>query len=202
MAEEPATPEPARAGGSVSTARPVRPGVRLLWTVILLLAVGAGLLYLSSKLTWTWTRHPTPLRGMTVDAQDGATAQPALVPLALLALAGIAATLAIGGWWRRIIGGLLALAGLATVWAGTSGLSGLAAAHPVGYPASQVAIAHGVVLIAGLLIVVASVLVVRGARTLPRLGSNYQAPGARTRPKDPDAELWRALSEGEDPTAE
>jgi uncharacterized membrane protein (TIGR02234 family) len=200
VAEEPAPPE-ARAESSVST-RPRRPPVRLLWTVILLLAVGAGLLYLSSKLTWNWSRHPTALRGLVVDAQDGATAQPALVPLALLALAGIAAVFAIGGWWRRIIGGLLALAGLATVWAGTSGLSGLTSAHPVGYPASQVAIAHGLVLFAGLLVVVASVLVVRGAAVLPRLGSNYQAPGARTRPKDPDAELWRALSEGEDPTAE
>jgi hypothetical protein len=92
------------------------------------------------------------------------------------------------------------VAGLAAVWAGTTGLSAVFAAHPIGYPRSQVLFGHGLAMLAGLLLVAASVLVVRNAARLPRMGGGYQTPSAAKRRRDPDTELWQALSEGRDPT--
>jgi uncharacterized membrane protein (TIGR02234 family) len=169
--------------------------------VILLLALGAGALWLSSSLTWSWSREVTPLRGTVVNARNGAEVDTALVPLALLALAAIAAVFAIGGWWRRVVGGLVGLAGIAAVWTGTSGLSEVVGTHPAGYPQWQVLIGHFAAVLAGLLIVAAAVVVVRNAADMPRLGGNYQTPSATKRRADPDTELWHALTEGRDPTA-
>jgi hypothetical protein len=197
-----ATPDPVTSTAAEVPPRPARrPGLRLLWTTVLVLLVAAVALWLSSKLTWTWSRHLTPLRGNVVDSADGADAQPALVPLAVLALAAIAALLAIGGWWRRVVGVLIGLAGLATGWTATSDLSGVFGAHPTGYPQWQVFGGHVLALLAGLLMVLAAVLVVRGAGTMPRLGASYENPSTAKRRRDPDTELWQALSEGRDPTA-
>jgi hypothetical protein len=124
----------------------------------------------------------------------------ALVPLAVLALTAVAAVLAIGGWGRRLVGLLVGVAGGAAVWAGTSGLSAVFGAHPIGYPQSQVLFGHGLAMLAGLLLVAASALVVRNAARLPRMGGGYQTPSAAKRRRDPDTELWQALSEGRDPT--
>ena len=181
--------------------RPVRSGVRPLWTIVGLLVVGAGALWLSASLTWSWSRELTPLRGSVVVTQKGGEVSPSLIPLALVALAAVAAVLAIGGWWRRVVGVLVGVAGLAAVWAGVSDVSAVFAAHPAGYPASQVVLAHAVAVVAGLLLVGAAVVVVRNAIRLPRLGGNYQTPSVAKRRKDPDTELWQALSEGRDPTA-
>lgn len=186
---------------TVEQARPARPGVRPLWMVILLLVLGAGALWLASRLTWTWSRELTPLRGTVVVTQKGGDTSTVLVPLALVALAAVAAVLAIGGWWRRLVGALIGIAGLAAVWSGVSGVSTVFAAHPAGYPRSQVLSGHGLAVLAGLLFVAASVLVIRNASRMPRLGGNYQTPSVAKRRKDPDAELWQALSEGRDPTA-
>jgi uncharacterized membrane protein (TIGR02234 family) len=181
------------------TDRP-RSGVRPLWTVIGLLVLGAGALWLSSRLTWSWARDPTPLRGTVVVTQNGGDAATALVPLALVALAAVAAVLAIGGWGRRVIGVLIGIAGVAAVWTGGHDVAGVFAAHPAGYPASQVLAGHALAVLAGLLFVAAAVLVVRNASRLPRLGGSYQTPSVAKRRKDADTELWQALSEGRDPT--
>jgi uncharacterized membrane protein (TIGR02234 family) len=181
------------------TRRP-RPGLRPLWTVILLLVLGAVVLWIASRLTWSWSRELTALRGTVVVTQRGSEVAAALVPLAILALAAVAAVLAIGGWWRRLVGIVVVIAGLAAVWTGAGDLPGVFGAHPDGYPLSQVVTGHLLAVLAGLFVVAAGVLVVRNARTLPRMGGNYEAPAGRRR-RDPDAELWQALSEGRDPTA-
>lgn len=181
-------------------ARPARPGVRPLWTVVVLLVLGAGALWLSSRLTWSWERQLTPLRGTVTVTRNGGDISTALVPLALVSLAAVAAVLAIGGWWRRVVGVLIGIAGLAAVWSGLTDVSTVFAAHPDGYPRSQVLSGHGLAVLAGLLVVAAAVLVVRNADRMPRLGGSYQTPSAAKRRKDPDAELWQALSEGRDPT--
>jgi uncharacterized membrane protein (TIGR02234 family) len=168
---------------------------------VALLVLGAGALWLSSRLTWSWSRQPTPLRGVQVVSVHGAGVPSALVPLAVLALAAVAAVLAIGGWGRRLVGLLVGVAGVVAVWAGTDGLSAVFGAHPVGYPVSQVLLGHGLAMLAGLLLVAASVLVVRNAARLPGMGAGYQTPSAAKRRRDPDTELWQALSEGHDPTA-
>jgi len=172
-----------------------------LWTVLALLALGAGALWLASRLTWSWSRQPTPLRGVQVVSVNGAGVSSALVPLAVLALTAVAAVLAIGGWGRRLVGLLVGVAGVAAVWAGTGGLSAVFGPHPVGYPRLQILFGHGLAMLAGVLLVVAAVLVVRGAARLPRMGAGYQTPSAAKRRRDPDTELWQALSEGRDPTA-
>lgn len=172
-----------------------------MWTLILLLVAGAALLWLSSRLTWDWSKQVSPLRGVVIVKRTGSEVESALNPLALLSLAAVAATLAIGGWPRRIIGGLVGCAGLAAIWLGVSGLPGVFGTHPAGYPRSQVIVGHLVAVLAGICVVLAAVAIVRHAVELPKLGGNYQAPGAPRRRRDPDAELWQALSEGHDPTA-
>jgi hypothetical protein len=53
-----------------------------------------------------------------------------------------------------------------------------------------------------LLTALALVVAVRRARTWPALGSRYDAPGARAAAPAGEQDLWRALDEGHDPTAE
>jgi uncharacterized membrane protein (TIGR02234 family) len=168
--------------------------------IIIGLLAGAGLLWASSKLSWSWSIEQTPLHGKVVNAQSGATQAPALIPLALLALAAIAATFATGGWPRRMLGGLVVLAGLGMIAVSFTNLSGVSGAHPNGYPVLYIVAAHVLALLAGVLVAAAGVLLVRAADRLPRLGANYETPGAAKRKRDPDAELWQALSEGDDPT--
>jgi uncharacterized membrane protein (TIGR02234 family) len=168
--------------------------------VALLLLLGAGGLYLSSRLTWAQTVTRSPLHGVVTTDVAGSEDSPALVPLALLALAAIAAALAIGGWPRRVLGGLVVLAGLAAAYVGVADLGGVFGAHPNGYPTSQALFAHLLPIVAGVLMVAGGVVIIRAATTMPRLGASYQAPGAAKRAPDPDAELWQALSAGNDPT--
>ena len=193
MPESPATEQ-------VEVVRP-KASRRPLWMIIVGLLAGAGLLWASSKLSWAWSVEVTPLHGKVVDARDGATLAPALVPLALVSLAAIAAALATRGWPRRIVGGLVVLAGLGTIAVAFTQLAPLFGAHPNGYPLSQIILAHVLTVLAGLLVAAAGALIVREARNLPGLGSNYETPAGGKRKRDPDDELWRALSEGEDPTA-
>jgi hypothetical protein len=168
--------------------------------ILALLVLAALSLWLSSRLAWSWSRQPTALHGMVIDRRNGGQVQPALVPLALLALASIAAILAVGGWPRRVVGVLVALVGVAAVWIGVSDLSGVFGARPSGYPTGEVLSGHGLALLAGVFLMVAGVLVVRAADRLPRLGANYETPRAARQVHDPDRELWHALSDGRDPT--
>jgi uncharacterized membrane protein (TIGR02234 family) len=169
--------------------------------VIVLLVLGAAALWLASRLTWSWSRELTPLRGTVVVTRRGTEVAAALVPLAVVALAAVAAVLAIGGWWRRLVGVLVGIAGLAAVWFGVRDLGRVFGTHPDGYPLSQALSGHLLAVLAGLLVLGAAVLVVRHSATMPRMGGGYQTPSAARRRRDPDTELWQALSEGRDPTA-
>jgi hypothetical protein len=169
--------------------------------IVIGLLAGGGLLWASSKLAWSFSVEVTPLHGKVVTDLDGGTQAPALVPLALLSLAAIAAALATRGWPRRIVGGLVSLAGLGMIVVAFTQLAGVFGAHPNGYPLSQIILAHLLALLAGIVVVPVGALIVRGAENLPGLGSNYETPAGGKRKRDPDDELWRALSEGEDPTA-
>lgn len=145
---------------------------RPLWIVTALLLGASAALWGSSRLPW---------------AGD---APAALVPLALLALAGIAGVLATSGWARRAVGVVIVLAGVAASWTGVDGGFG----H--GFWARLVA------LLAALALVVAGVVLVRSGHRMPKLGGSYQTPAAARGSETPDKELWRALSEGQDPTVE
>jgi hypothetical protein len=126
----------------------------------------------------------------------GADRAPALVPLALLALAGIAGVLATSGWARRVVGMLLALAGLAAGWTGLDGAFGQ------GQTTATALLARGLTVLAALAILGAGVMLVRSGHRMPKLGGSYQTPAAAKGDETPDKQLWRALSEGKDPTVE
>src|SRR4051794_40195117 len=90
---------------------------RPLWIIAAALLLGAAALWGSSRLVWSATSHDAGVRGVVLDLQTGAEHSGALVPLAVLALAGVAGMVATGGWPRRVLGVVLALAGLAACWA-------------------------------------------------------------------------------------
>jgi hypothetical protein len=145
---------------------------RPLWIVTVLLLAAAALLWGASRLPW---------------GKDTPTAP---VPLALLALAAIAGVLATSGWARPVVGVLVALAGVAAGWTAFDG--GLA--HGVG--------ARVLALVGALVLLGAGALLVRSGHRMPKLGGSYQTPAAARGNETPDKELWRALSEGKDPTVE
>lgn len=144
-----------------------------------MLLLGAATLWGSSRLRW-------------VDGGAlGAERAPALVPLALLVLAGIAGLFATGGWPRRVLAGVLCIAG--------TGACAVAVVALLGAEKPQVG--PVVAVLGGALVVVAGALAIRSARRLPRMGTRYAGGQAKRRATDPDSDLWNALSDGEDPTA-
>jgi hypothetical protein len=155
---------------------------RPLWFVTALLLAAAAALWGSSRMAWS--------AGVT-----GADRTPALVGLALLALAGIAGVLATSGWPRRIVGLLLALAGFPAGWSALDGAFGQ------GQPTGVGLLARGLALLAGIILIGAGALLVRSGHRMPRLGASYQTPAAAKEDAETsDKQLWRALSEGHDPT--
>ncbi|MGO1049736.1 Trp biosynthesis-associated membrane protein [Crossiella sp. CA198] len=95
-----ADPEPT--GEPEAAPAPRRPGAGPLWTVVLLLAVTAGLLWGASGLA----AGLAPAAG-----------------LAAFAVAAIAGVLAAGGWFRRVLGGIVAVVacgGAVLLWDGFS----------------------------------------------------------------------------------
>lgn len=161
---------------------------RPLWMAVGALLVGAVGLWGASRLTWVTESRVRPgTDAVTAVARTGADVAP-LGALAALALAGVAAAVATGGWARRLVGVVLVAAGVAAVVAGV--LSG---------PGS---LSWGRVLavLSGALVLLAGGLLVWFGDRMPRLGASYRAPGDRRGARDPDGDLWRSLSHGDDPT--
>jgi len=158
--------------------------------VVAALVLGAAALWGSSRLTWFAEDRDAGVRGIVHYTENGAQLAGSLVPLALLALAGVAGMVATGGWFRRVLGGLLALGGIAACWAGIDGFG-----HASGFPFGPL-----VAVLGGILMVAGGLLGIKGAAGMPRLGARYAAPGTKRVARDPDVELWEALSEGQDPT--
>lgn len=175
------------------------------------LAAAAALLWGASVAVWyrvTPAGHgPVPVVGAAV--------RPSLTGLALLALAGIAALVAVAGLVRRVLAGLLGAVGFGIAVVGGldqfgrrfgpggpvqpppgTSVATWADAPVAATPAPLLAVAGGVVLAA-----VGAFVLVAEAR-LPRLGARYAAAGARPAVVDPDRAAWVALDEGRDPTAD
>ncbi|MFD9699656.1 Trp biosynthesis-associated membrane protein [Lentzea sp. NPDC059081] len=95
------------------------------------------------------------------------------VPVALLSLAAVAAVVALSGVVRRVLGALLVVVGVVAAFSG-----------------HWLAIAGGV-LVAGS----GALMAVLGGR-MPKIGMG----GQKARASDPDADMWRALERGDDPT--
>ncbi len=191
---------------------------RLFGAVVVLLLAAAVVLWGASRATWVSQVVEGIPAPRTITA-DGATAEPILVPWALLCLAAVGGLLATSGWGRRVVGTLVSVAGLWAVLRGVAGLADPASeALPVGVrPGDRQLLAEAVLagpslgILGGALMLGAGLLAARFAAVLPRLGARYDAPtraagdgaaAVRPTPADPDRALWEALDEGRDPTGD
>jgi uncharacterized membrane protein (TIGR02234 family) len=186
------------------------PGRGLALTCAGLLAA-AGALAGASRLTWYAADVPAPARAPVRVAATGGDVLAGLDAVALLAVAGVAAAVALVGPARRVLGAVVVLA---AVWLGVA-LAGAVAAPPTGaeiaalpgapagadVPPQVTATPAPLLAAAGVLLLAAAgaVLLVREGR-LARLGARYARSGARRAEPDPDRAAWDALDAGRDPT--
>jgi hypothetical protein len=111
--------------------------------------------------------------------------------LALLSLASLLGVFAVGGWARRLLGAVIAAAGVFVCWQATAAPGPW---HLMG--------GRGLALLGGLLFLAAGLLIVRNATTLPTMGARYQLADTRGRSGDPHKDMWDDLSHGQDPTGD
>jgi len=183
---------------------------------LLLDLVGAGGALLVSTREWQTLRvvRPAPLHEVVLGV-NGRTVDSAPTAFALVALAGVVAVLATRGIVRRVVGGVLALAGVLLVW------RAVLAADAVGDARARTLLAdhRRSVDLTGLhpavtthavwpvLTVVAGLLVVAGGGLIAWRGAQWQAMSRRYDAPDPEQEsartattMWTALDRGHDPT--
>jgi uncharacterized membrane protein (TIGR02234 family) len=148
---------------------------------------GAGLALYGATRVWAVEVTPRPGLSDLRTSTTGADAQPWLVALALIALAGPGALLATRGLVRRLLGGLLALVGTGVAAAAIAGRAsidpGAAGAGATVWPAACV--------LGGALVVLTGVSAARHGHEWPAMGSRYErrpvppprtGPAARPRP--------------------
>ncbi|MGH3824541.1 MAG: Trp biosynthesis-associated membrane protein [Pseudonocardiaceae bacterium] len=178
------------------------------------LVVASAVLGGAAALGWAQIDVQAPLLGTVQQRLTGSAVLPALGPLAVLALAAVAAVLASSGRVRWLLGAVLLGAAVLPTIAVLRVLDGRwltgAAMAATDRPARSVPVGTATVLVAGpaltvaggvLLAVAGVALVVRGHR-MPRLGRRYEAPAARRDGQlPPDGRFWERLDAGEDPTA-
>ncbi|MBE9374205.1 Trp biosynthesis-associated membrane protein [Saccharopolyspora sp. HNM0983] len=191
-----------------SEARPRSKG--LLWSVVLLVLLAAGLLGGASSLDWVQQLHRSQFGTETEVGIAGGVLRPELGPVALAALAAGAAVLATGGFLRRVVGALVVLSGGVLVWRvvqhwqdGTP-VPAAPDAPPGSFPVQVLSTdpLGPLLMSAGAVaLVAAGLLVVVAAGRMPAMGAKYSAPGAQKKVShDPDRQMWEDLSEGRDPT--
>jgi len=160
------------------------------------IALGAGAALLAGSRTWEETSvpRPSPLPPATV-VHTGNALLPWLPALALVGLAGAGAILATRGAARRVVGVIIAIAGIGVV---------VAAVRGFGYTAGWALLA----LVGGLAIVAGGIEAVRKGATWPATGARYDraAPDAgeggkpaKDRPVT-EVTMWDDLDRGIDPT--
>ena len=164
--------------------------------------------------TSTWGEATTRDTGLRTAAADGSTVAPLVLPMALVALASWGTVLVLRRRGRRVVTVLAAVAGFVGAAVALTGASeaGSAAAEVLGdLPgASTSTTAWPFVAAAGCLVSgVAAVVAWWQAPGWPEMSTRYDAPTGRSgtteagsgddRPRT-DAELWKALDEGRDPT--
>lgn len=205
--------EPARAGSR-----------RGLVVSTILLVVAAVLLWSASRMAWVEYTTVDGLKPPVEATLDGGQWAPASTPLALLLMAGIAAMFAVRGWWVRVVGLLLGLAGVAALVQGVTGLFGdpdraqiLSLAElAAGAEVTAAEMTTGPVLLtilAGLAAIAAAVPLITGRVARQGLSSSYETPAARKAAAAESVaksagegleqrQMWDALDAGADPTEE
>jgi hypothetical protein len=158
---------------------------RPLWIIAVLLLGTAAALWGATKLSWV----PDPPAHVPGVGPTTESAPSSFTALALLALASLVGMFAVGGWARRILGGIIAVAGGFVCWR--------AIAEPGVW---NLVTGRGLAVLGGVLFLAAGLLIVRYATRLPTMGARYELANARTRSGDPHRDMWDDLSDGEDPT--
>ncbi|HYN73320.1 MAG TPA: Trp biosynthesis-associated membrane protein, partial [Nakamurella sp.] len=161
---------------------PARTG-RAAAVIALCAVLGAALAAVAAGLTWWAEDFVDPLAGPVTITASGSSVVPELVPVALVALAGLGAALASHGVLRRIVGAVLLLGGalIAVRCCLAWGSAPASLVQDLPRPADSVGAARlsplGPLLgiVGGLLIAAAGGLIVagRGAR---RMSSRYEPP--------------------------
>lgn len=190
-------------------------------------AVPAGIAALAVTRTWLTGRSADPVLGSAVLEITGTAAAPAILPLALVALAGTIAILTVGRVARLIA---LVLLGLASVWMVASAAAVIN--DPVGPLRAKAASEAGrigsaevtsavigpwpwVALAAGVVMFVGTAVIWSAQRAWTGLSAKYEVPDAAG-PRDAGvgaggglasarraasgADTWAALDQGIDPT--
>lgn len=188
---------------------------RLVPIASLLIILGAAMAGGASLQTWARATWKNDLQGQFDTAATGGDAAPALIPLAVAALAALGAVLASRGWLRRAVGVLIALAGATVTWQGITGLVSAPtdALTPTARPATEVGTATrefwgpATATLGGLLLIGAGVLVVLAPSAKRAMGSRYErgpvtaGPGDSARDADLDAvAMWKEQDADRDPT--
>jgi hypothetical protein len=111
--------------------------------------------------------------------------------VAWFAVASLAGVFAVSGWTRRLLGAVIAAAGVWVCWRviGTEG-------------AFDLLTGRGLALLGGLLFLAAGALIIGYAAVLPTMGVRYERANTERSSGDPDKDMWDGLSDGEDPTAD
>lgn len=186
---------------------------RLYGPVVLSTLAAGGLAFFAASRTWAHVRIATD--GLPTDSVDvtGADAQPLVSALALVVVTAALAVLAASPRVRRVVGGftvLIALTAAVVVLLGGSSLDN-AVDHAVeASPAFTGTGDHDFTTsawkyVTALAFVIAALLggvTAKLGASWPTMSSRYDAPAARPAAAAPqsDAEMWKALDEGRDPT--
>lgn len=197
---------------------------RTVGTAAVLLALAAVALWSSSRMTWV---SVTSFDGLGVEQDTaivGGTWAAATTPLAIAAIAAVAALFAIRGRWSILLAILVALVGLGAaipavqlIVGGAEADRGAALAELPGR-AEVVAIAvsrapAALALLGAVLALLAALVILRSTTTRTGLSSKYDSPAVRREKAEREAltatvddadvserALWDALDSGVDPT--
>ncbi|HJQ43335.1 MAG TPA: Trp biosynthesis-associated membrane protein [Jatrophihabitantaceae bacterium] len=189
-------------------------------TALLLDLIGGGAALLISTRHWQTVhidREP-PLPDHTLEI-TGRHLDNAPTAVAVVALAGVVAVIAVKGLARNVVGAALALAGVILMWRSLALLDPTSFSWVLHHYQSDPSVAVGIdtsrpsshrvwpwlSTVSGLLIVVAGVLIAARGHTWATLSARYEAPTAATQDDDVararrDASMWQSLDRGDDPT--
>ncbi|MFL6238445.1 MAG: Trp biosynthesis-associated membrane protein [Actinomycetes bacterium] len=194
---------------------------RELLVVVVLDLVGAVMVLLSVSRTWAHAVvavSGSPQAPQTADLA-GRSVAPLVAALGMVALAAVIALLATRGWWRVVVGAVLAVVGALII-----GSTALTSATDVRHGSAlrdKVSTAvlrdarssvelrpwRHVAAAGGLLVVAAGLLAAARGRSWSGMGRRFDAPTAAPSPAPVAAEapsqvdLWDQLERGQDPTA-
>ncbi|MCW2800367.1 MAG: family rane protein [Aeromicrobium sp.] len=186
---------------------------RLYAPVVLGTLAAGGVAFFTASRTWAHAR--VAAEGLPPDTVkvSGSDAQPIVTALALVAVTAALAILAASPRLRRVVGAfavLVALTGIAVVLTGGSSVDDAVTkavkASPAFTGSNSPAIHHtlwpALTIVAFLLVAGLGAVTARYGPIWPTMGSRYDAPRVRATKVAPqtDADMWKALDEGHDPT--